>query len=257
MLGADHPDTLASRNNLADAYQSAGRLEEAIALLERTLADRERVLGAEHPDTLASRNNLAGAYQSAGRLDEAIPLFERTLADRERVLADHPDTLPSRHNLAGAYQWRGASEAIPLYERTVSRPGAGPGRRPPVKPCTRATSVAYAYRSAGRLEEAIALYEQNLTDRERVLAPSTRHPALAQQTSPTPISRRGASTRRSRCSSRTSPTGSGCWAPITPTPWPPPQPRRRLLGRRALEAATRVRAPSPKRAGARRHLSGA
>ena len=29
--------------------------------IERTLADRERVLGADHPDTLTSRNNLAGA----------------------------------------------------------------------------------------------------------------------------------------------------------------------------------------------------
>ena len=60
---------------------SAGRLGEAIPLLERTLADRERVLGADHPDTLASRHNLADAYVSAGRLGEAIPLLERTLAD--------------------------------------------------------------------------------------------------------------------------------------------------------------------------------
>jgi tetratricopeptide (TPR) repeat protein len=91
LLGADHPDTLASRNNLASAYRDAGRREEALALFERTLADCERRLGADHPDTLTSRNNLASAYQAAGRLEEALPLFERTLADRERRLgADHP-----------------------------------------------------------------------------------------------------------------------------------------------------------------------
>jgi Tetratricopeptide repeat/NB-ARC domain len=61
VLGADHPQTLTSRNNLAGAYQSAGRLEEAIRLYERTLADAERVLGADHPDTLTSRNNLERA----------------------------------------------------------------------------------------------------------------------------------------------------------------------------------------------------
>jgi tetratricopeptide (TPR) repeat protein len=84
-----------------------GRLDEAIRLYERTLADRERVLGAGHPDTLSSRNNLAYAYAAAGRLDEAIPEFERTLADRERVLgADHPQTLSSRSNLAYAYARR-------------------------------------------------------------------------------------------------------------------------------------------------------
>jgi Tetratricopeptide repeat len=47
--------------NLAGAYESAGRLDDAIRLFERTLADRERVLGGEHPHTLALRNNLAAA----------------------------------------------------------------------------------------------------------------------------------------------------------------------------------------------------
>ena len=122
VLGETHPDTLTSRNNLASAYQAAGRLDEAIPLYERTLADRERVLGETHPDTLASRNNLASAYQAAGRLAEAIPLYERTLADCERVLGEtHPDTLGSRNNLAGAYQAAGRlAEAIPLYERTLA-----------------------------------------------------------------------------------------------------------------------------------------
>ena len=84
---------------------AAGRLEQAIPLLERTLADCERILGPDHPDTLASRNNLAAAYQAAGRLEQAIALYERTLADRERVLGpDHPDTLTSRNNLAAAYR---------------------------------------------------------------------------------------------------------------------------------------------------------
>ena len=43
--GADHPDTIAARANLAFAYRSAGRLREAIPLYERTLADRVRVPG--------------------------------------------------------------------------------------------------------------------------------------------------------------------------------------------------------------------
>ena len=88
-----HPDTLASRSNLASAYQNAGRLDEAIPLFERSLADCERVLGPDHPDTLACRSILASAYQDAGRLDEAIAQYERTLADCERVLGpDHPAT---------------------------------------------------------------------------------------------------------------------------------------------------------------------
>jgi hypothetical protein len=58
-LGASHPYTFRSRNNLAMAYRAAGRTAEAIPLLERTLADCERVLGADHPNTKAARKVLA------------------------------------------------------------------------------------------------------------------------------------------------------------------------------------------------------
>ena len=105
LLGADHPDTLHSRNDLALAYQDAGRLNDAIPLLEETLTAQIQILGPNHPHTLTSRNNLALAYRDAGRLNEAIPLFEEALTARTRILGpNHPDTLRSRHNLAVAYE---------------------------------------------------------------------------------------------------------------------------------------------------------
>ena len=67
ILGPDHPDTLTFRNNLARAYQNAGRLDEAIDLFKQNLTDSERILGPDHHHTLTSRNNLASAYQNAGR----------------------------------------------------------------------------------------------------------------------------------------------------------------------------------------------
>ena len=71
MLGAEHPDTLSSANNLAGLYESQGRYGEAEPLYVRVLAARERVLGAEHPSTLISVNNLAGLYERQGRYGEA------------------------------------------------------------------------------------------------------------------------------------------------------------------------------------------
>ena len=175
VLGPDHPDTLASRNNLALAYRAAGRAAEAIPLLERTLADSERVLGPDHPDTLISRNNLAAAYRGAGRAAEAIVLHERTLADRERVLGpDHPSTLTSRNNLADAYRGAGrAAEAIALHERTLADRERVLG---PDHPSTLGSrnNLALAYQDAGRAAEAIPLHERTLADYERVLGPD--HP---------------------------------------------------------------------------------
>ena len=170
LLGADHPDTLASRHNLAYAYQHAGRVAEAIPLHEQTVADSERLLGADHPETLGSRSNLASAYQAAGRLAEAMLLYERTLADRERLLgADHPDTVGSRHNLAYAYQEAGrVAEAIPLYEQTVADLERLLGVDHP-DTLTSRSNLASAYQAAGRPGDAMPLYEQTLADRERLL----------------------------------------------------------------------------------------
>jgi Tetratricopeptide repeat len=58
VLGAEHPDTLRVRNNLAgwtgEAGDAAGARDQFAALLPIY----ERVLGAEHPDTLTVRRNL-------------------------------------------------------------------------------------------------------------------------------------------------------------------------------------------------------
>jgi tetratricopeptide (TPR) repeat protein len=104
-LGADDPDTMRARNDLARAYHETGRIADAIPLVEQILVARERLLGADHLKTLASRNNLASAYRLTGRVAEAIPLFEQNAAACERLLgAGHPRTLASRHSLDLARQ---------------------------------------------------------------------------------------------------------------------------------------------------------
>jgi tetratricopeptide (TPR) repeat protein len=175
LLGPDHPDTLSSRNNLANAYQAAGRTGQALGVHEQILADRERVLGPDHPDTLSSRNNLANAYQEAGQAAEAIPLHERTLAALERVVGpDHPDTLSSRNNLANAYQEAGqGAEAIPLHEQTLADRQRVLGPDHPDTLSSR-NNLAEAYRTSGRAAEATPVHQQSLAALERVLGPD--HP---------------------------------------------------------------------------------
>ena len=175
-LGPDHPSTLTARNNLAGAYQTAGRLDEAVPLYEQTLEDRTRILGPHHPDTLTSRNNLAGAYRDAGRLDEAVPLYEQTLEDRTRILGPHhPDTLTARNNLASAYHDAGRlNEAVPLYKQNLEDRTRILGPHHP-HTLTARNNLAGAYQTAGRLNEAIPLHEQNLEDRTRILGPHHPH----------------------------------------------------------------------------------
>ena len=174
-LGPDHPNTLTSRHNLALAYQSAGHVDEAIALNEATLKQFESKLGPDHPETLRIRNNLTLAYYSAGRVAEALPLFESTLRLRESKLGpDHPETLQSRNNLAGTYCAVGrVAEAIPLFELTLKQRESKLGADHPDTLITR-SNLAGAYYSAGRVGDAIALNESTLKLRESKLGPD--HP---------------------------------------------------------------------------------
>ncbi|WP_344915074.1 tetratricopeptide repeat protein [Streptosporangium oxazolinicum] len=170
VLGEDHPETLASRNNLAYTYKLAGQLDKAVLLYEQTLTGFRRVLGEDHPSTLTSRSNLAGAYESAGQLDKAVPLYEQTLTDRRRVLGeDHPDTLTSRNNLAYTYMSAGQlDKAVPLYEQTLTDFRRVLGEDHPSTLGSR-NNLAGAYESAGQLDKAVPLFEQTLTDFRRVL----------------------------------------------------------------------------------------
>jgi hypothetical protein len=60
----------AAGDNLANAFQQAGRLGEAIPLCEENLGNRLRVLGPNHPDTLRSRDTLSHAYELAGLMPQ-------------------------------------------------------------------------------------------------------------------------------------------------------------------------------------------
>ncbi len=58
VLGADHPDTAQSLNNLAALHYATGDYAAARPLVERALAITERVLGMAHPNTTVVRRNL-------------------------------------------------------------------------------------------------------------------------------------------------------------------------------------------------------
>ena len=166
---------LEGANDIARAYESAGRLTDAIVLYEQTLDDSLRILGPDHLHALAFRNNLAGAYRGAGRFDESIRLYEQNRDDSLRVLgADDPHTLASRNNLAGAYESVGRlDEAIAMFEENLADRLRILGADHP-DTFTSRSNLAGAYHAVGRLDEAITLFEEVLTDRVRILGPD--HP---------------------------------------------------------------------------------
>jgi tetratricopeptide (TPR) repeat protein len=108
-LGAEHPETLRSRNRYALALARLGRNAEAEVALDGLIKLEGKVLGPEHPDTIASRMNLALAILEHGRYSEAEAQYREILRLTEKVLGpEHPETLKTHNNLAYAL-WRKGS----------------------------------------------------------------------------------------------------------------------------------------------------
>lgn len=101
VLGAEHPETLISRNNLANLFYIQRKVPEAEAECRQLVQLEEKVLGPENPNTLISRTNLSLALGSRGAHAEEEKEFREVVAIEEKLLGiEHPDTLRGYLSLA-------------------------------------------------------------------------------------------------------------------------------------------------------------
>jgi serine/threonine protein kinase/tetratricopeptide (TPR) repeat protein len=174
-LGAEHPDTLTSMNDVANVHFHQGRFADAEQLHASVLATRTRTLGPEHADTLASMNDLASDLTKQGRLADAERLLTQALEIEKRVLGiDHQQALVSMHRLANVYYGQAKyadTERLFVEVLEIERRVLGPEH-----PDTLGTTanLAAVYEREGRFADALPLASQVLEIRKRVLGPE--HP---------------------------------------------------------------------------------
>jgi tetratricopeptide (TPR) repeat protein len=175
-LGKEHPSTLASMSNLANALWCQGKYGEVEEMQRLVLKGREKVLGGEHPNTLMSMNNLAVALGSRGRCEEAEEMHRLVLKGREKVLGkEHLDTLMSMHNLATVLECQGKYEkAEEMHRRALRVMEKVPGKEHP-DTLMSMNNLALVLVGQGRYEEAEELYQQVLRGKEKMLGPE--HPS--------------------------------------------------------------------------------
>jgi tetratricopeptide (TPR) repeat protein len=207
----DEVQTMGAQLGLAGALDAAGRVSEAIDLYEQAIVDCERLLGEDHPDTLAAVHNLATTYTKAGVVNKAIPMLERVVTVGVEVLGeDHPSALAAVYNLADAYAKGGwldealerLAHNVETCKETFQEPNfltmasaarlievadaIRKGNKTPRVAFTAVASeqrgrpnddetdpewLAADYAVAGRLDEAISLYEQSFLNRMETLGP--------------------------------------------------------------------------------------
>jgi eukaryotic-like serine/threonine-protein kinase len=100
-VGADHPDTVWARGNLAQNLEVQNRLTEAEAMQRELTETRRRIFGADHHLTRSSESVLARVLAEEERYDEAEILYRGALESLRRTIGpDHPRTVNVMFNMA-------------------------------------------------------------------------------------------------------------------------------------------------------------
>ncbi len=169
-LGAEHADSLAASDRLAESFLAAGRTLEALPWFRRVLSSRISMLGPEHPATIEFEMRMGRALLAAGGAEEAVTLFERMVSERvQRHGSGHPDTLDARDALADAYCAASrVRDGIRQYQRSLTERerGQGQSHRTTLVTCQK---LADAYLAADKIKDALSAYKRVAAGRERTL----------------------------------------------------------------------------------------
>ena len=94
LYGEDHPETLKSKNTLAEIMYRAGQLKEAEEFFMHILEVGERVNGTRHPSTLTTMYDLAFACRDQKKYQKAVDFAETCWRSRKDLFgAEHEDTV--------------------------------------------------------------------------------------------------------------------------------------------------------------------
>jgi general secretion pathway protein A len=149
------PKLANSLNNIANAYRTQGKYEEAEANYKRAATILENSVGSHHPNLATVLNNLAVLYRKQSKYQEAESLYRRALAIVEKALGpENRNVAMSLNNLALLYQKQGKfTEAEPVQKRALAilEKTLGPDH-PDV--ATGLRNLAKLERLMGRVEEA-------------------------------------------------------------------------------------------------------
>ena len=125
-LGADEDDMLITQGNLANTYETIGRLEEALSLRQELYSGRLKSQGEQHRATLVAASNYASTLFTLKRFEEAKSLMRKTIPVAQRVVGESNElTLKMRLVYADAlYKDDGATlddlrEAVTMLKETV------------------------------------------------------------------------------------------------------------------------------------------
>ena len=163
---------------MGDVYRALGLFNEALPLLEGSLAIHEKTLGEDHPKVAGSLNSLANLLNETGDYAAAKSFFERALAIWEKGPGtDGLRVAETTNNLAILLEDTGDyAGAKPLYERSLAFKEKVLGADHPGVAGS-LDNLGILLRKMGDLNAALPLHERALAIDEKALGPE--HPRVA------------------------------------------------------------------------------
>ena len=122
-LGPTHPDTLAMRSELGEAYLMAQRLDEAEEVLVHASESLVPLVGLDDPRVIRAHGWLASTYRRQGQMEQALQLSQSVYGRARRVLGpDDPFTYDIENGLGWTLSAAGeGSEAVELLRGLLER----------------------------------------------------------------------------------------------------------------------------------------
>lgn len=171
-LGADDPNTLRAKGELAEILASEKQYEEATTLSLEALKQSQRVFGKTDEVTIDIMSSLANVYDDQGEVGKAIDLNRQALAIREEMLeADDTYLLSTQDVLANMLERNGETEeARQIYQKVLKIREQSLGAEHP-DTLSSMQSLADIYGREENYTKAQKLTERVLALREKVLGP--------------------------------------------------------------------------------------
>jgi serine/threonine protein kinase len=163
LMGPDHPDTLATMEELAFTVcgEGKGQCGEGIRITQEALEKQKRSLGPDAYYTLVTTDNLAIMLAGDGRVDEAISLQQESLEKHLRAFGEENiGTINAMLNLGEFQRDAGRDdEALGTFQRLLETEGRVLG---PDQAETQVTKydLASVLLRKGRKDEALSLLGQ-------------------------------------------------------------------------------------------------
>ncbi len=169
---------VAADNQIAIILTDQGKYGEAQSMIERALAETERLHGPEHLDVAAGLNNLATTLVEQGHYQQAQQAFQRAVNIRSRVLGPgHPSVAHAMSNLCAVLLRQGKfAQAHTLYIKALAivEKALGPNHSRVAMVLSNLASVEL---ELSQYQEANEHYRRALEIAQRIYGP--RHPRIA------------------------------------------------------------------------------